>query len=58
MFVNLKSNQNGRNAKSAIFEKRFSAAAAAAAAAWCQGCQMVCFQTKNQNLGKFWRAMK
>jgi hypothetical protein len=20
-----------------------------------QGCQMVCFQTKNQNLGKFWR---
>jgi hypothetical protein len=54
MFFNLKSNQNGRNAKSAIFEKRFSAAAAA----WCQGCQMVCFQTKNQSLGKFWRAMK
>jgi hypothetical protein len=21
-----------------------------------QGCQMVCFQTKNPNLGKFWRA--
>jgi hypothetical protein len=21
-----------------------------------QGCQMVCFQTKNSNLGKFWRA--
>jgi hypothetical protein len=20
-----------------------------------QGCQMVCFQTKNPNLGKFWR---
>jgi hypothetical protein len=22
-----------------------------------QGCQMVCFQTKNTNLGKFWRAL-
>jgi hypothetical protein len=22
-----------------------------------QGCQMVCFQTKNSNLGKFWRAL-
>jgi hypothetical protein len=22
-----------------------------------QGCQMVCFQTKNANLGKFWRAL-
>jgi hypothetical protein len=22
-----------------------------------QGCQMVCFQTKNLNLGKFWRAL-
>jgi hypothetical protein len=22
---------------------------------WYQGCQMVCFQTKNTNLGKFWR---
>jgi hypothetical protein len=22
-----------------------------------QGCQMVCFQTKNPNLGKFWRAL-
>jgi hypothetical protein len=22
---------------------------------WDQGCQMVCFQTKNPNLGKFWR---
>jgi hypothetical protein len=20
-----------------------------------QGCQMICFQTKNPNLGKFWR---
>jgi hypothetical protein len=23
-----------------------------------QGCQMVYFQTKNHNLGKFWRAME
>jgi hypothetical protein len=23
-----------------------------------QGCQMVCFQTKNPNLGKFWRVLK
>jgi hypothetical protein len=23
----------------------------------CQGCQMVSFQTKNTNLGKFWRAL-
>jgi hypothetical protein len=23
-----------------------------------QGCQMVCFQTKNYNLGKFWRALQ
>jgi hypothetical protein len=23
----------------------------------CQGCQMVCFHTKNPNLGKFWRAL-
>jgi uncharacterized protein (DUF779 family) len=23
----------------------------------CQGCQMVCFPTKNTNLGKFWRAL-
>jgi hypothetical protein len=23
-----------------------------------QGCQMVCFQTKNSNLGKFWRALE
>jgi hypothetical protein len=23
-----------------------------------QGCQMVCFQTQNQNLGKFWRALE
>jgi hypothetical protein len=23
-----------------------------------QGCQMVYFQTKNPNLGKFWRALK
>jgi hypothetical protein len=23
-----------------------------------QGCQMVCFQTKNPNLGKFWRALQ
>jgi hypothetical protein len=22
-----------------------------------QGCQMVCFQNKNPNLGKFWRAL-
>jgi hypothetical protein len=22
-----------------------------------QGCQMVCFQTKNPNLGEFWRAL-
>jgi hypothetical protein len=22
-----------------------------------QGCQMVCFQTKNTNLGKIWRAL-
>jgi hypothetical protein len=22
-----------------------------------QGCQMVCFQTKNPNLDKFWRAL-
>jgi hypothetical protein len=22
-----------------------------------QGCQMVCFQTKNPNLGNFWRAL-
>jgi hypothetical protein len=22
-----------------------------------QGCQMVCFKTKNSNLGKFWRAL-
>jgi hypothetical protein len=22
-----------------------------------QGCQMVCFQTKNPNLGKFWKAL-
>jgi hypothetical protein len=22
-----------------------------------QGCQMVCLQTKNPNLGKFWRAL-
>jgi hypothetical protein len=21
-----------------------------------QGCQMLCFQSKNQNLGKFWKA--
>jgi hypothetical protein len=26
-------------------------------AAVVQGCQMVCFQTKNPNLGKFWRAL-
>jgi hypothetical protein len=25
------------------------------ASAYSQGCQMVCFQTKNPNLGKFWR---
>jgi hypothetical protein len=23
----------------------------------CQGCQMVCFQTKNPDMGKFWRAL-
>jgi hypothetical protein len=23
-----------------------------------QGCQMVCFQTKNRNLGKFWRVLQ
>jgi hypothetical protein len=23
-----------------------------------QGCQMVCFQTKNPNLGNFWRALE
>jgi hypothetical protein len=23
-----------------------------------QGCQMVCFQTKNTNLGKFWWALQ
>jgi hypothetical protein len=23
-----------------------------------QGCQMVCFQTKNPNLGEFWRAIE
>jgi hypothetical protein len=23
-----------------------------------QGCQMVCFQTKNPNLGKFWRVFE
>jgi hypothetical protein len=23
-----------------------------------QGCQMVCLQTKNSNLGKFWRALE
>jgi hypothetical protein len=23
-----------------------------------QGCQIVCFQTKNPNLGKFWRALE
>jgi hypothetical protein len=23
-----------------------------------QGCQMVCFQTKNPNFGKIWRALK
>jgi hypothetical protein len=23
-----------------------------------QGCQMVCFQTKNPDLGKFWRALE
>jgi hypothetical protein len=23
-----------------------------------QGCQMVCFQTKNPNLGKFWMALE
>jgi hypothetical protein len=23
-----------------------------------QGCQMVCFQTKNPNLGKSWRALE
>jgi hypothetical protein len=23
-----------------------------------QGCQMIYFQTKNPNLGKFWRALK
>jgi hypothetical protein len=23
-----------------------------------QGCQMVCFKTKNPNLGKFWRALE
>jgi hypothetical protein len=23
-----------------------------------QGCQMVCFQTKNPNLGKFWSALE
>jgi hypothetical protein len=22
------------------------------------GCKMVCFQTKNPNLGKFWRALQ
>jgi hypothetical protein len=28
-----------------------------AAVTWKQGCQMVCFQTKNPNLGEFWRAL-
>jgi hypothetical protein len=23
-----------------------------------QGCQMVCFQTKNPNMGKFWRVLQ
>jgi hypothetical protein len=23
-----------------------------------QGCQMVCFQTKNPNFGKIWRALE
>jgi hypothetical protein len=23
-----------------------------------QGCQMICFQTKNPNWGKFWRALE
>jgi hypothetical protein len=23
-----------------------------------QGCQTVCFQTQNPNLGKFWRALE
>jgi hypothetical protein len=26
--------------------------------AYDQGCKMVCFQTKNHNLGKFWRALE
>jgi hypothetical protein len=26
--------------------------------ATCQGCQMVCFQTKNSNLGKFWMVLQ
>jgi hypothetical protein len=25
---------------------------------WDQGCQMVCFQTKNQKLGTFWRVLQ
>jgi hypothetical protein len=33
-----------------------SAATHAAYPTW-QGCQMVCFQTKNPTLGKFWRAL-
>jgi hypothetical protein len=24
---------------------------------WNQGCQMVCFQTRNPKLGKFWTAL-
>jgi hypothetical protein len=27
-------------------------------ALWYQGCQMICFQTKNINLGKFWRTLE
>jgi hypothetical protein len=34
-----------------------AAAATQAVHAAGQGCQMACFQTKNPNLGKFWRGL-
>jgi hypothetical protein len=40
-----------------LFKAGFYSVVSATNPSWDQGCQMVSFQTKNQNLGKFRRAL-
>jgi hypothetical protein len=47
-----------RNENSKTFLKKSRNTFWISNACWNQGCQMVCFQTKNPNLGKFWRVLQ